>query len=264
MSRSCAKSCIWPLISGSRSVEAGFILDRLQKFLARSGIASRRKCEELILAGRVMINGETVSELGTRVQPGDVVWFDGKPVEPERLEYYLLNKPADVICAVSDNRGQKTVVDLVESPVRLFPVGRLDRDTTGIIILTNDGAMAHSLMHPRFEVDKVYKAEVEGEVTEDELDRLRNGVQLEDGLTRPAVVLLMGKRSGGSFVEVTLHEGRKRQVRRMFDAIGHPVWKLHRKRYAMLTDVGLAPGESRPLKEKEVEALRKLAKGEIS
>jgi 23S rRNA pseudouridine2605 synthase len=239
-------------------------LERLQKFLARSGIASRRKCEELILAGRVMVNGETVTELGTRVQLGDVVWFDGKPVAPERLEYYLLNKPADVICAVSDHRGQKTVVDLVASPVRLFPVGRLDRDTTGIIILTNDGAMAHSLMHPRFEVDKVYKAEVEGEVTEDELDRLRNGVQLEDGLTRPAVVLLMGKRSGGSFVEITLHEGRKRQVRRMFDAIGHPVWKLHRKRYAMLTDVGLAPGGSRPLKEKEVAALRKLAKGEIS
>ncbi len=239
-------------------------MERLQKFLARSGIASRRKCEELILAGRVMVNGETVTELGTRVQLGDVVWFDGKPVAPERLEYYLLNKPADVICAVSDHRGQKTVVDLVASPVRLFPVGRLDRDTTGIIILTNDGAMAHSLMHPRFEVDKVYKAEVEGEVTEDELDRLRNGVQLEDGLTRPAVVLLMGKRSGGSFVEITLHEGRKRQVRRMFDAIGHPVWKLHRKRYAMLTDVGLAPGGSRPLKEKEVAALRKLAKGEIS
>ncbi|MBK5226452.1 MAG: rRNA pseudouridine synthase, partial [Thermoleophilia bacterium] len=203
-------------------------MERLQKFLARSGIASRRKCEELILAGRVMVNGETVTELGTGVQPGDVVWFDGKPVAPERLEYYLLNKPADVICAVSDNRGQKTVINLVESPVRLFPVGRLDRDTTGIIILTNDGAMAHSLMHPSFEVDKVYKAEVEGEVTEDDLDRLRSGVQLEDGLTSPAVVLLMGKRSGGSFVEVTLHEGRKRQVRRMFDAIGHPVWKLHR------------------------------------
>ena len=239
-------------------------MERLQKFLARSGIASRRKCEEMILAGRVMVNGETVTELGTRVQPGDVVWFDGEPVAPERLEYYLLNKPADVICAVSDNRGQKTVINLVESPVRLFPVGRIDRDTTGIIILTNDGAMAHSLMHPSFEVDKVYKAEVEGEVTEDDLDRLRSGVQLEDGLTSPAVVLLMGKRSGGSFVEVTLHEGRKRQVRRMFDAIGHPVWKLHRKRYAMLTDEGLAPGESRPLKEKEVAALRKLAKGEIS
>lgn len=239
-------------------------MERLQKFLARSGIASRRKCEELILAGRVMVNGETVTELGTRVQAGDVVWFDGEPVAPERLEYYLLNKPADVICAVSDNRGQKTVVDMVVSPVRLFPVGRLDRDTTGIIILTNDGAMAHSLMHPRFEVDKVYKAEVEGEVTEDELDRLRNGVQLEDGLTSPAVILLMSKRPGGSFVEVTLHEGRKRQVRRMFDAIGHPVWKLHRKRYAMLTDFGLAPGESRPLKAKEILALRELAKGELS
>lgn len=239
-------------------------MERLQKYLARSGVASRRKCEELITAGRVTVNGETVTELGTRVQAGDVVWFDGEPVLPERLEYYLLNKLSDVICAVSDKRGQKTVVDSIESPVRLFPVGRLDRDTTGIIILTNDGTLAHSLMHPSFEVDKVYKAEVEGEVTESELDRLRNGIELEDGLTSPAVVLLMGKRPGGSFVEVAIHEGRKRQVRRMFDAIGHPVWKLHRKRYAMLTDNGLAPGESRQLTGEEVMALRKLVKGKKS
>lgn len=218
----------------------------------------------MILAGRVMVNGATVTAMGTRVQPGDVVWLDGSPVWPEQLEYHLLNKPTEVIATVSDPGGHTTVVDLVASAARLFPVGRLDQNTTGLIILTNDGPLAHSLMHPSFQVDKVYKAEVEGEVTEPELDRLRRGIELEDGKTSPAQALLMGRRPGGSYVEVVLHEGHKRQVRRMFEAIGHPVWKLHRKRYAMLTDAGLASGESRPLKQKEVEALRKLAKGEPS
>ncbi|MHB1390137.1 MAG: pseudouridine synthase [Thermoleophilia bacterium] len=236
----------------------------MQKYLASAGIASRRKCEELIGAGRVMVNGVTVTQMGTQVDTGDVIWLDGNPVFPEKLEYHLLNKPTEVIATVSDPGGHTTVVDLVASRARLFPVGRLDQDTTGLIILTNDGALAHQLMHPSFQVGKVYKAEVEGPVTEAELDRLRHGVELDDGKTSPAQVMLMGRRPGGSYVEVVLHEGRKRQVRRMFEAIGHPVWKLHRKRYAMLTDAGLTPGESRPLKQKEVEALRNLAKGDRS
>lgn len=238
--------------------------ERLQKYLARAGIASRRRCEAMILAGRVTVNGETVTELGTRVAPGDSVWLDGKPVEPEPLEYHLLNKPAGILSAVSDPRGRKTVVDLVPSRVRLFPIGRLDGDTTGLIILTNDGPLAHGLMHPRFEVDKVYRAEVEGKVTEPELERLRRGVRLEDGVTWPAGALLTGSSRTGSIVELVIHEGRKRQVRRMLGAIGHPVRQLHRKRYAMLTDKGLEPGDSRPMSGEEVKALRKLATEEKS
>jgi len=229
----------------------------LQKYLARAGVASRRKSEELITAGRVMVNGETVTELGTKVEAGDAVWLDGEPVEPEPLEYHLLNKPAGVISAVTDVRGQRTVAELVPSQARLFPVGRLDRDTTGLIILTNDGMLAHGLMHPRFEVDKVYWAEVVGGLTDPELDRLRSGVELEDGMTSPAEVL----RRTGNTVELTIHEGRKRQVRRMLEAVGHRVISLHRMRYAMLDDAGLEPGEYRPLSAPEIKALKKLAAG---
>ncbi|MHB9111916.1 MAG: pseudouridine synthase [Thermoleophilia bacterium] len=236
-------------------------MERLQKYLARAGVASRRKCEELITAGRVTVNGELVEELGAKVVPGDVVWLDGKPVEPEPLEYHLLNKPAGFLSAVSDPRGRRTVVELVPNRARLFPVGRLDSDTTGLIILTNDGLLANGLMHPRFEVDKVYRAEVEGELSQADLASLRRGVPLEDGPTWPAEVQIAGKRGGGSIVELVIHEGRKRQVRRMLEAVGHPVRSLHRKRYAMLTDDGLEPGDSRQLTGEEVKALRKLAGG---
>lgn len=239
-------------------------MERLQKYLARAGVASRRKCEELITAGRVTVNGELVEELGAKVVPGDVVWLDGKPVEPEPLEYHLLNKPAGYLSAVSDPRGRRTVIDLVPSQVRLFPIGRLDSDTTGLIILTNDGFLANGLMHPRFEVDKVYRAEVDGELTEADLESLRQGVALEDGPTWPAEVKVTGKHSGGSIVELVIHEGRKRQVRRMLEAVGHPVRALHRKRYAMLTEDGLAAGDSRPLTGEEIKALKKLTKGNRS
>lgn len=205
-----------------------------------------------------MINGEVVTELGGKVEPGDVVFFDGEPVEPEPLEYHLLNKPEGVLSSVSDPRGRRTVTELVPSRVRLFPVGRLDQDTTGLIVLTNDGSLAHRLMHPRFEVDKVYRAEVEGVLTELELNRLRQGVPLEEGLTWPAVVGVMEAKGGRSVLEIVIHEGRKRQVRRMLEAVGHPVVKLHRKKYAMLTDEGLPAGESRPLGKKELEQLQKL------
>lgn len=239
-------------------------MERLQKYLARAGVASRRKCEDLITAGRVMVNGELVVELGSKVAPGDVVWLDGKPVEPEPLEYHLLNKPAGYLSAVSDPRDRRTVVDLVSSQLRLFPVGRLDSDTTGLIILTNDGILANGLMHPRFEVDKVYKAEVDGELSEADLMSLRQGVELEDGPTWPAEVQITGKHGGGNVVELKIHEGRKRQVRRMLEAVGHPVRRLHRKRYAMLSDEGLAPGDSRQLTREEVKALQKLAEGKKS
>ncbi len=234
--------------------------ERLQKYLARAGVASRRKSEELIAAGRVQVNGETVTEMGSVVGPGDAVWLDGHAVEPELLEYHLLNKPAGVVSSVSDPWGRPTVRGLVKSRARLFPVGRLDQDTTGLIILTNDGALAHGLMHPRFEVDKVYVAEVEGAVGEQELKKLRQGLELEDGPTAPAGARLTGSHGRGSVVELVIHQGRKRQVRRMLDAVGHPVLHLHRERYAMLTDEGLAPGESRPLTEKEVRKLQRWIK----
>ena len=204
------------------------------------------------------VNGETVTELGTKVEPGDVVWFDGRPVEPEPLAYHLLNKPEGVVSSVRDPQGRQTVTGLVSGAARLFPVGRLDQDTTGLIILTNDGGLAHRLMHPRFEVDKVYVAEVEGALAEAGLEKLRRGLRLEDGMTAPAEARVTGRHAGGSVVELIIHQGRKRQVRRMLEAVGHPVLRLHRKRYAMLTDEGLAPGVSRPLSGKEVEALQKL------
>lgn len=234
--------------------------ERLQKYLARAGIASRRKCEELILAGRVKVNGATISELGARVFPGDKVVLDGEPVLPESLEYYLLNKPAGVVSAVSDEHYE-TVVSLVPANTRLFPVGRLDMDTTGLLLLTNDGPLANGLMHPRFEVDKVYRVEVRGEVSPEVLRRLRGGVELEDGITSPADVQVAGSNRSGDILKVTIHEGRKRQVRRMMQVTGNHVMKLHREKYAILTDDGLEPGDFRSLTEEEVFALKKLASG---
>ncbi|MFA5802680.1 MAG: pseudouridine synthase [Thermoleophilia bacterium] len=234
--------------------------ERLQKYLARAGIASRRKCEELILAGRVKVNGATVTEHGARVFPGDEVVLDGEPVLPESLEYYLLNKPAGVVSAVSDERYE-TVVSLVPANARLFPVGRLDMDTTGLLLLTNDGPLANGLMHPRFEVDKVYRVEVRGEVSPAVLRRLRGGVELEDGVTSPADVQVAGSNRNGDILKITIHEGRKRQVRRMMQVTGNHVMKLHREKYAILTDDGLEPGDFRSLTEEEVLALKKLASG---
>ena len=199
--------------------------------------------------------------MGTTVAPGDVVFLDGEPVEPEPLEYYLLNKPAGVVCTASDPQGRRTVVDFIPSRARLFTVGRLDRDTTGLIILTNDGNLAHGLMHPRFEVDKVYRAEVRGKLDEAGLERLRSGVRLEDGLTAPAGVHLIAAHKDTSEVELTIHEGRKRQVRRMLEAIGHQVIRLHRSRYAMLDESRLKTGRFRALTVQEVEELRELSAG---
>lgn len=206
-----------------------------------------------------MVNGEIVTEMGTTVGPGDVVLLDGEPVEPEPLEYYLLNKPAGVVCTVSDPGGRRTVVDFIPSRARIFPVGRLDKDTTGLIILTNDGKLAHGLMHPRYEVDKVYRAEVRGKIDEARLERLRRGVRLEDGLTTPAGVCLLVAREDASELELTIHEGRKRQVRRMLEAVGRPVIRLHRCRYAMLDDRRLGIGRFRVLVPQELRELRKLS-----
>jgi pseudouridine synthase len=224
---------------------------RLNAYLARAGIASRRKADELIKAGRVRVNGEP-GQLNTFVEPADRVEVDGEDVRPQRLAYVLLHKPAGVVTTASDPQGRPTVVDLVEHGVRVVPVGRLDVETTGALLLTNDGDLAHRLAHPKYEVEKVYEAEVEGEPSDVALQRLAEGVELEDGVTAPAAV----RRLSPSRVELSIHEGRNRQVRRMLESVRHPVQRLHRSRYAGLTLEGLEPGEWRELASSEVDALR--------
>jgi pseudouridine synthase len=226
---------------------------RLNAFLARAGVASRRGADELIRAGRVRVNGEP-GELGTFVERGDVVELDGRRLEPEPLVYVLLHKPAGVVTTARDPQGRPTVVGLVGHERRVVPVGRLDADTTGALLLTNDGPLAHRLMHPRYEVDKVYEAEVEGEPDDAALARLAEGVELDEGVTAPAGV----RRLGPSRIELTIHEGRKHQVKRMLEAAGHPVRRLHRREYAGLTLEGLAPGEWRELTADEITRLQHL------
>ena len=225
---------------------------RLNAYLARAGVASRRKADELIKAGRVTVNGEP-GELNTFVEKRDRVELDGQPLAKQALAYVLLHKPAGVVTTASDPQGRPTVVELVaEYNTRLVPVGRLDADTTGALLLTNDGDLAHRLAHPRYEVEKVYEAEVEGQPTEETLRRLEQGVELDDGPTAPA----KARRLAPEKLELTIHEGRKHQVKRMLAAVGHPVTRLHRSRYAGLTLKGLGPGESRELAGAEVEQLR--------
>jgi pseudouridine synthase len=226
---------------------------RLNAFIARAGVASRRKADDLIKAGRVTVNGEP-GQLNTFVGADDDVRLDGKPLVKQRVAYVLLNKPAGVVTTARDPQGRRTVVDLVDHPARVVPVGRLDAETTGALLLTNDGDLAHRLAHPRYEVDKVSDVECWTQPTDDDLARLRAGVELEDGLTSPAVV----RRIDGAHIELVLHEGRNRQVRRMLEAVGHRVKRLHRSRYGPLTLEGLEPGTWRELEAFEVERLRAL------
>jgi 23S rRNA pseudouridine2605 synthase len=215
---------------------------RLNAFLARAGIASRRKADELIKAGRVQVNGEP-GQLNTFVEPGAVVLVDGEPVSQQPLAYVLLHKPAGVVTTASDPQGRPTVVDLVAHESRVVPVGRLDVATTGALLLTNDGPLAHRLAHPRYGVEKVYEVETWREPPDEVLRRLAEGVELEDGMTASARF------------ELVLHEGRNRQVRRMCEAVGHRVRSLHRSVYAGLEVGALVPGEWRQLDEAEVREL---------
>jgi 23S rRNA pseudouridine2605 synthase len=227
---------------------------RLNAFLARAGVASRRRSDELIRDGRVRVNGE-VGALNTVVGSRDVVEVDGERVSAQPLAYVLLHKPAGVVTTASDPHGRPTVVDLVEHDVRVVPVGRLDADTTGALLLTNDGPLAHRLAHPRYGVRKVYEAEVEGSPDAEALAALREGVELEDGRTAPAQARLLAP----GLVELTLHEGRKHQVKRMLEAVGHPVRRLHRSRYAGLDVAELQPGAWHELTREEASALRREA-----
>jgi 23S rRNA pseudouridine2605 synthase len=223
----------------------------LNAYLARAGVASRRAADELIKDGRVLVNGEP-GQLNTFVGAHDRVEVDGKLVAKQKLAHLLLHKPAGVVTTASDPQGRRTVVELVPREPRVVPVGRLDADTTGALLLTNDGQLAHRLAHPRYEVEKVYEAELESEPTGEALRALAEGVELDDGRTAPA----KARRLGPRLIELSIHEGRKHQVKRMCVAVGYPVVRLHRSRYAELDLSGLAPGEWRELSFAEVEELR--------
>jgi len=233
---------------------------RLQKFLAMAGIASRRACETLILDGRVQVNGKIVKELGIKVDPDvDEVRVDGeicrikmKPV------YIIMNKPKGVLTTVKDPFGRPTIIDLLAGvKERVFPVGRLDKDTEGLLIITNDGELSYKLTHPKHQIDKTYIAKVMGVPDEKDIRRLRKGIFLEDGKTAPAKVRIL-KKGRNAVLEIIIHEGRKRQVRRMCEAIGHPVLSLRRTRIGNLTLRGLAPGGWRYMTEEEVNYLKSL------
>jgi 23S rRNA pseudouridine2605 synthase len=225
---------------------------RLNAFLARAGVASRRGADELIKAGRVTVNGDA-GQLNTVVGARDRVEVDGEEVTRQRLRYVLLHKPAGVVTTARDPQGRPTVVELVPDEPRVVPVGRLDVDTTGALLLTNDGPLAHRLAHPRYGVEKTYVADVERDPDESTLRRLREGVELDDGPTAPA----LARRLAPGRVELVLHEGRKHQVKRMLAAVGSPVIRLHRSEYAGLTLEGLEPGACRELEPFEVDRLRR-------
>ena len=235
--------------------------ERLQKILARAGLGSRRHCEELIEAGSVTINGR-VATLGDKADAAtDRIDVDGVRIGTQPgLVYYLLNKPAGVVTTAADTHGRPIVTELVPTEPRVFPIGRLDQDTEGLLLLTNDGDLAQRLAHPKFGVDKEYLVEVEGSPTRGKLRRLREGVELDDGLTAPAKVTLVER----NLVRITIHEGRKRQVRRMCEAVGHPVTRLVRTRVGPLADRSLGPGEWRLLAIDEVRALERAAGSETA
>jgi 23S rRNA pseudouridine2605 synthase len=236
-------------------------MERLQKVLAHAGVASRRHCEELIVQGRVQVNGKVVRELGTRVDPGtDRITVDGRPIRLEQHVYLLLYKPTGVITSVSDPQGRRVVTDLLKGvKERVYPVGRLDYDTSGLLLMTNDGELANMLAHPSYEIDKVYRAWVRGIPSPEKVDRLARGIKLEDGMTAPARARLLKTAAAGdrALLELTIHEGRNRQVRRMCEAIGHPVLTLERVKLGFLTLEGLEPGQYRPLTTAEVERLKR-------
>lgn len=238
--------------------------ERLQKVMANAGVASRRASEKLILAGKVMVNGQVVTELGTKVTGADVILVNGQAIDQEKKAYYLFYKPRGVISAVSDDKGRKVVTDYFEEiPERLYPVGRLDYDTSGLLLMTNDGQLANALMHPRFKVDKVYVAKVKGLVQTEDLKRLRQGLVVDGKKTAKAKAKLLkqDKAKEISLVQLTIHEGRYHQVKKMFEALGYRVSKLKRERYAFLDLSGLTSGDYRKLTAAEVKGLKQLVQG---
>ena len=239
-------------------------MERLQKIISKAGAASRREAERLILAGRVTLNGRVVTELGTQADgEQDVIAIDGASISaPKQKLYFLLNKPKRCISAVKDDRGRRTVIDLLpEVEEYIYPVGRLDYDTEGLLLLTNDGDLMNGLLHPRYEIEKTYIAKAQGVVTGEDIKKLCRGIMLEDGMTAPARAKLLERADNGSWcrVQLTIHEGRNRQVRRMLQSIGHRVQELKRVAFAGLTLEGVPRGGYRSLTGEEVARLKKIA-----
>lgn len=235
-------------------------MERLNKFISNSGVCSRRKAEELIASGKVSVNGNIVKELGTKVSGNDTVIVNGQVIRQEKKEYYLLYKPREVISAVSDDKGRKTVVDLIDTKARIYPIGRLDYDTTGIILLTNDGELSNILMHPSRDVTKEYYAKVKGFFKKEDAVKLSNGIVLDGVMTKKAKFKLdkYDKKSDVSYVKVVITEGRNHQVRNMFQCLGYDTLKLKREKYAFLDLRGLRSGEYRELSTHEVKQLYSL------
>lgn len=234
---------------------------RLAKYLAQAGIASRRQAEALIASGRIKVNGEVVTDLARQVNGvTDRIDFDDRPAETEKPVYILLHKPSGYLSTVTDPRGRPTVRQLVSSiKERIYPVGRLDYDTAGLLLLTNDGAFTNLMIHPRYKIAKKYEVRITGRIKPAELKKLREGVMLEDGLTAPAQVTLVKSAPDFSLIELVIHEGRKRQVKRMMAAVGHPLLSLTRTGLGFLDLVGVEPGHFRYLGQEEVEGLMKMA-----
>ncbi len=232
-------------------------MERIQKVIANSGYCSRRKAEELLLEGKVKVNGSPINELGFKVSPQDIIEIEGHVLEKEDKEYILLNKPRGVVSTTNDDKGRKTVIDVVASDKRLYPVGRLDYDTTGLLILTNDGELANLLMHPKNEIEKVYIAKIEGILDVATIKKLEKGIIIDGVKTSKAKVKVrkVDKRNNVSIVELTIHEGKNHQVKKMFLEVGHEILKLKRERVAFLTLEGLNSGEFRYLNIKEVKRL---------
>lgn len=235
-------------------------MERLQKYISRCGYASRRKAEKLIVEGKVLVNGKYVTELGTKINPvRDRVKVEGKLLKPESLIYILLNKPKGVITTVSDPEGRETVLEYVKDiPERLYPVGRLDYNTEGLLLLTNDGDFAQALMHPSKEVEKTYEVKIQGVVNDEHLQAIADGVELDGKKTTPAVIQDFGFNGKNTILEITIHEGRNRQVRRMFEMFGYRIQNLKRVRYAGLTLSGVKRGSYRKLSNMEVNTLKGL------
>ena len=237
-------------------------MERLQKIIALSGYASRRKAEELIKAGKVMVNGKVVRELGTKANFSDDILIDGKKIEREEKEYYIFNKPRGIITSTSDDKGRKVVTDYFETNKRLYPVGRLDYDTTGLLILTNDGELANLIMHPRNEIEKQYIAKLEGIIKGEEINKLKNGIVLDGTKCIPKRVKLreFDKKTNTSIVEIVICEGKNHEVKRLFESVSFNVLKLKRERIGFLTLGKLKSGEYRKLNPKEVKQLYGLVK----
>ncbi|MBQ8132232.1 MAG: rRNA pseudouridine synthase [Bacilli bacterium] len=237
-------------------------MERLQKVIAQAGIASRRKAEQMILEGLVKVNGEVVTELGTKVKDSDEVSINNKPIVKETKEYYLLNKPRGVVTTTSDDKNRRTVVDLIQTSARIYPIGRLDYDTTGVILLTNDGDFANIIMHPKSNIDKVYVAKLNGIIKGEQINRLKAGVDLDGQIVKPSRVKLkkVDNEKNTSTVEIIIHEGKNHQVKRMFESVGLLVDKLKRTRVGIFELNDLSSGEYRKLTPKEVAIIYSLKK----